>query len=302
MKLLTTTTLSLLLLLPLPLSHSVLTPLPCTDRSRLCTSFLAFPLSPNLTLPRILSMFDATAADITSDSSTNLLYVRKNCSCLTSNQYLANTTLTLTTNSGLVSPIVAAAYAGLQLPTNSTRHSHAGAVISLHLLCGCSSGLENYLLSYVTKDGDTVESLSSRFGASMDSIETVNSLPGPDHITVGQVYYIPLDSAPGQPFVAKGLISSVSSPAPDPAPSPSIYVFTEDPKHHSGGFPYGWIVGSMGVVVVVIILVLLSCVVLKSSRCLSDRGGKKDSSGNLSHKFQILKRRSFCYASGIFLL
>ena len=44
------------------------------------------------------------------------------------------------------------------------------------------------------RDGDSVESLASRFGVSMDSIESVNGIGNPDNVTVGSLYYIPLDS------------------------------------------------------------------------------------------------------------
>jgi spore germination protein YaaH len=44
------------------------------------------------------------------------------------------------------------------------------------------------------KEGDTVQSLSSRFGVSMDSIETVNGIQNPDNVTAGALYYIPLNS------------------------------------------------------------------------------------------------------------
>jgi spore germination protein YaaH len=50
------------------------------------------------------------------------------------------------------------------------------------------------LMSYVMRDGDTVQSLASRFGVSMDSIEQVNGILNPDNVTVGGLYYIPLDS------------------------------------------------------------------------------------------------------------
>lgn len=49
-------------------------------------------------------------------------------------------------------------------------------------------------MSYVMEEGDSVEGLSSRFGVSMDSIETANGMDGPDEVVVGDVYYIPLNS------------------------------------------------------------------------------------------------------------
>lgn len=86
------------------------------------------------------------------------------------------------------------AYSGLAFPPNTTRGAHAGVVVSVQLLCGCSSGLWNYLMSYVAVDGDSVQSLSSRFGVSMDRIEEVNGMLNPDNITAGDLFYIPLDS------------------------------------------------------------------------------------------------------------
>lgn len=87
------------------------------------------------------------------------------------------------------------AYDGLAfLLPNSSRLARVGAVVSLRLFCGCSSGLWNYLMSYVMKDGDSVQSLASRFGVSMDSIEQVNGIDDPDNFTVGSLYYIPLNS------------------------------------------------------------------------------------------------------------
>lgn len=81
------------------------------------------------------------------------------------------------------------------LGINSPRPARVGAVVAVQLMCGCSSGLWNYLMSYVVKDGDSVELLSSRFGVSMDSIESVNGLNNPDNITIGALYYIPLNAS-----------------------------------------------------------------------------------------------------------
>lgn len=49
-------------------------------------------------------------------------------------------------------------------------------------------------MSYVAVAGDSVQSLSSRFGVSMDRIEEVNEILNLDNITAGDVLYIPLDS------------------------------------------------------------------------------------------------------------
>lgn len=43
--------------------------------------------------------------------------------------------------------------------------------------------------------GDSIALLSSKFGVSMDSIETVNGMSGPNGVVVGDVYYIPLNSS-----------------------------------------------------------------------------------------------------------
>ncbi|VAH79337.1 unnamed protein product [Triticum turgidum subsp. durum] len=195
-------------------------PLGCSELSRVCTAFLAFRAAGNASV--LQSMFDASPADLTSDpaASPGYAFVRKNCSCLASRTYLANTTYTVPSAVPLnatAAQVAAAAYAGLAVPPPGgalQRPPRPGAVVALHLICGCSSGPWNYLLSYVGADGDTVESLSSRFGASMDAIEAANGMPGPDPITTGKVYYIPLNSVPGQPYAAMS-----SAPVPAPAPT-----------------------------------------------------------------------------------
>jgi hypothetical protein len=180
------------------------TPMTCTDTTRLCTSFVAFKPEPNQTLDVILSMFDVLPNDITVELSNglnnnngfNYHFVRKNCSCLrTTMEYASNTTFTVRSNVGFVNDIALEAYDGLafSLP-NTTRQAKVGAVVSLRLFCGCSSGLWNYLMSYVMRDGDSVESLASRFGVTMESIEQVNGIQDPDNVTLGALYYIPLNS------------------------------------------------------------------------------------------------------------
>jgi hypothetical protein len=186
-------------------------PLACSEHSRVCTAFLAFPTASasaaNATL--LESMFDAAPGDLTADAtaSPGYAFVRKNCSCLPSRTYLANTTYTIpyvaAPPNATAADVAAAAYVGLAVPPlggAAQRLPRPGAVVALHLLCGCSSGPWNYFLSYVGVDGDTVESLSSRFGASMDAIETANGMAGPDPITAGKVYYIPLNL--GEPMSA----------------------------------------------------------------------------------------------------
>lgn len=90
--------------------------------------------------------------------------------------------------------LVVEAYNGLAFLPNFTREARTGSVVSLQLFCGCSSGLWNYLMSYVMRDGDSVASLASRFGVSMDSIERVNGIENPDNVSVGSLFYIPLNS------------------------------------------------------------------------------------------------------------
>ncbi|KAK4590812.1 hypothetical protein RGQ29_021127 [Quercus rubra] len=210
-------------------SNTTTTPMNCTDTTRLCTSFLAFKPEPNQTLDVIQSMFDVLPNDITVEPSNgldnghsgfkfNYLFIRKNCSCLyTPREYATNTTFTVRSNVGFVNDIALEAYDGLafNLP-NTTRKARVGAVVSLRLFCGCSSGLWNYFMSYVMRDGDSVESLASRFGVTMESIEQVNGIGNPDNVTVGALYYIPLNSVPGEPYP-----STIDIP-PAPAPVPSV--------------------------------------------------------------------------------
>ncbi|KAG6727789.1 hypothetical protein I3842_02G142500 [Carya illinoinensis] len=291
----------LLLLLLLVQSHSLLsysTPMVCTDTTRLCTSFLAFKPQPNQTLNLIQSMFDVLANDVTIEQSSNglnYLFIRKNCSCLhTPMQYATDTTFTVRSNEGFVNDLAFRAYDGLAfLLPNTSRVARVGAVVSLRLFCGCSSGLWNYLMSYVMKDGDSVQSLASRFGVSMDSIEQVNGIDDPDNITVGAVYYIPLNSVPGEPYPLESDIP--------PTPAPSVNSFTGNQENRKAHLPYKWIFGgSLIGLALIILLSILVCVSLRSSNCFTEaqRSHTKDHDEKVSHKFQILRRPSFCCASG----
>lgn len=188
----------LVLLLPFifHLSSSYPSPLNCTETTRLCTSFLAFKPQPNQTLALIQSMFDVLPRDLTVEGNgRDYIFIRKNCSCASPiKKYLTNTTYTVRENGGFVYDKVIEAYGGLAFLPNSRRRATAGGVVWLQLFCGCSSGLWNYMMSYVMRDGDSIESLASRFGVSMDSIETANGITNPDNVTIGALYYIPLNS------------------------------------------------------------------------------------------------------------
>ncbi|KAK6125139.1 hypothetical protein DH2020_041105 [Rehmannia glutinosa] len=271
-------------------------PLNCTDTTRLCTSFLAFKPSPQQTLQVIQSMFDVLQEDITVEGNgRGYIFIKKNCSCaLGLNKYLTNTTFTVRGNNGSVYDLVIDSYDGLAyFPSNFKRAAKKGAVVALKLMCGCSSGLWNYLMSYVMQDGDSVETLASRFGVSMDSIVTVNGLPSPDNVTVGDLYYIPLNSVPGEPYpVINDTISA-------PVPAPSADNFVADHVNHKTHIPYWWIIGSLAGGLALIIIAVLLFVSLRSSGCLRGTEGNqaKDSDGKISHKFHILRNTSFCCAS-----
>nr|WIL60110.1 nodulation protein [Melilotus officinalis] len=273
-------------------------PLNCTDTRRVCTSFLAYKPQQNQSLGVIQSMFDVLASDITVEGNGwDYIFIRKNCSCASGiKKYVSNTTFTVKTNEGFVDDLVMDAYDGLILLPNTSRKARNGAVISLRLFCGCSSGLWNYLLSYVLRDGDSVESLASRFGVSMDSIEAVNGLDGPDNVTVGSLYYIPLDSVPGDPYP----LSNASPPAS--VPTPSVDNLSGEQDNHKYHVPYGWIIGGLGVGLILIILGIILCVCLRSSNCFSEsRSHEKDAEGKVSHKFQILRNPSFFCGSGRYI-
>nr|XP_043614265.1 lysM domain receptor-like kinase 3 [Erigeron canadensis] len=275
-------------------------PLNCTETSRLCTSFLAFSPTKNQTLDIILSMFDITSKDITSSSSSNYLFIRKNCSCsATSHNYLTATTYTVRRTGGSVYDIVTDAYGGLAYLSNFTRPARAGAVVSLQLLCGCSSGLWNYLMSYVMKDGDSIELLASRFGVSMDSIESVNGISNPDNVTVGALYYIPLNSVPGTPY----RVENRSIIAPAPSPVADAAGVSEEGSKHKSDLKHWWIIGSLCVGLVVVLAVVIAFVFLRSSICFNDgsRNHVKDQEDQhqpFGHKFHILRTSSFWCGSG----
>ncbi|KAG7594911.1 Serine-threonine/tyrosine-protein kinase catalytic domain [Arabidopsis thaliana x Arabidopsis arenosa] len=270
-------------------------PMNCSDTSRLCTSFLAFKPNQNQSFSVIQSMFDVLPADITADISEGYFFIKKNCSCLTTtHQYTTNTTFTIRQNVGYVYNVVVSAYSGLAFPPNTKRAARAGSVVSVQLLCGCSSGLWNYLMSYVAVDGDSVQSLSSRFGVSMDRIEEVNGILNLDNITAGDVLYIPLDSVPGEPYET----SKINPQAPSPAPASSLANgnLSDDQVNHtakSGSHvPYIWIVGGLGVVLALLVLCILVCICLRSSSCSSS---EEDGNG---HNFQILRKSGFFCGSG----
>ncbi|XP_057773150.1 lysM domain receptor-like kinase 3 [Salvia miltiorrhiza] len=274
-------------------------PLNCTDTSRLCTSFLAFKPSTQQSLPVILSMFDVLQEDVTVEGNgRDYVFIKKNCSCaLELHKYLTNTTFTVRENNGSVYGLVRESYDGLAyFPSNLTRAAKRGAVVSLRLMCGCSSGLWNYMMSYVMQEGDSVESLASRFGVSMDSIESVNEIANPDNVTVGALYYIPLNSVPGEPYPVK----NETTPTPAPAPAPSIGSIVGDQVNKKSHVPYWWIIGSLAVGLALIIVMVLLFVFLRSSGCCRGSQGSqaKDSDAKSSHKFHILRNTSFCCASG----
>ncbi|CAA2959209.1 lysM domain receptor-like kinase 3 [Olea europaea subsp. europaea] len=281
------------------LSEEYTTPLNCTDTTRLCTSFLAFKPTSKQTLPVIRSMFDVLPQDITIEGNgRDFMFIKKSCSCASGlHKYLSNTTYTVRENNGSVYDLVTEAYDGLAyFSTNFTRKARKGAVVSLRLMCGCSSGLWNYLMSYVMRDEDSVASLASRFGVSMDSIETLNGISDPDNVTVGALYYIPLNSVPGEPYPLKNF----TTPAPVPAPSADNFA---DPVNHKANVPYWWIIGSLAVGLALILIVIVIFVSLKSSSCFSGSRGSlaKDSVEKTSHEFQVLQKRSFCCASGRYI-
>ncbi|KAK6264143.1 Serine-threonine/tyrosine-protein kinase [Theobroma cacao] len=282
------------------LDSSPTTPMNCTDTSRLCTSFLAFKPQDNQTLAVIQSMFDVLPQDITVEEgdSHGYMFIKKNCSCLTTTKnYATNTTFTVRSNGAYVYDMILEAYDGLAMVPNVTRPARVGAVVSLRLFCGCSSGLWNYLMSYVMKDGDSVQSLASRFGVSMDSIEEVNGIVNPDNVTVGALYYIPLNSVPGEPYHVENDIT------PAPVPAPSADTISEIQVNHKAHVPYGWIIGGFGVGLALIILSIVVCISLRSSSCFAESHGSlaKDPDGKSSHKFHILRKPSFCCGSGRYI-
>ncbi|XP_057977428.1 lysM domain receptor-like kinase 3 [Malania oleifera] len=294
-----TTLLILLLFLRLRSLCSLTTPLNCTDTTRICTSFLAFKPEPNQTLPILQSMFDVLPQDVTVEGNgRDYVFVRKKCSCLFStHEYLTNTTFTVRESGGSVRDAVAEAYNGLALVPNATaaRAARVGAVVSLRLFCGCSSGLWNYLMSYVMREKDSVQSLASRFGVSMDSIEAINGIGNPDNVTVGALYYVPLNSVPGESYPLK----NDTTPAPVPVPAPSVSNFSAVPVNHRVHVPYGWIIGGSVVGLALIVLGIVICVSLRSPSCFAESRGThaKDYDGKNSFKFPILQT-SFCCASG----
>ncbi|XP_031488293.1 lysM domain receptor-like kinase 3 [Nymphaea colorata] len=280
---------------------TVSVPLNCSDTSRVCTSFMAYRAAANQSLALIESMFDVLPSDVTMEripeaDGYQYLFIRKNCSCFSQEkQYLSSTTFTVRENNGSVDDMVLRAYDGLLASEpNWNRTAYIGAVVSLRLLCGCSSSLWNYIMTYVVREGDTVASLASRFGVSMADIENLNGIADRNAITVGKVYYIPLMSVPGVPYTLPHAMS--------PAPPPAVFTPLAYQEHHSKHFPLGWILGSVGVGLVLILAVLL-CIWCKTFHCCSKAqlGSGNDNDGKICHKFHILRGSGFCYPSGRYI-
>ncbi|KAF8400946.1 hypothetical protein HHK36_014249 [Tetracentron sinense] len=244
-------------------------------------------------------MFDVLPEDVTVEGNgRDYLFIKKNCSCVSPiKKYLTSTTFTVKADEGSVYEMVREAYEELAFVPNATQRARAGAVVSLHLFCGCSSGLWNYLMSYVMQDGDTIQSLASRFGVSMDSIVTANGIANPDNVSVGALYYIPLNSVPGEPYPEKEI-------SPAPGPGPSVYTFSENSVNHKTHVPYGWIIGSLVIGLTLILVAVLICVSLRSSICCDEVSGSraKDPDEKISHEFHILQSctsgRYSCCKSG----
>lgn len=240
------------------------TPLHCYDTTRVCESFMAHSLQVTETLMTVQSLFDVTSADITFDQSfsgkAQFVFVKKSCSCFPSRkQYLSSTTYTVVKKGGPLAPMVEMAYEGLAQLPNASRIAHLGAVVSVDLLCGCSNNVWNYLLSYVLQDEDTLASLASRFGVSMQDIETVNNITDPNFIAVGKVYYIPMNSVPGVPYQREKQMA--------PAPSPVVAILKEAAKDTTKQHSWGLIMGLTGIALLLVLIVSLAYVFRHKLAC-----------------------------------
>lgn len=248
-----------------PASPYSTNPLHCSDTTRVCESFIAHRLQDTETLMTVQSLFDVTSADITFDQSFNdkdrYVFVKKSCSCFPfRKQYLTSTTYTVMKNGGFLAPLVEMAYEGLAQLPNASRIAHLGAVITVDLLCGCSNNVWNYLLSYVLQDQDTLASIASRFGVSMQDIETVNNITDPNFISVGKVYYIPMNLVPGVPYQRENEELA-------PAPSPVVAILKESAKETKKQHSWGWILGLIGIALLLVLIASLAYVFRHKLAC-----------------------------------
>ncbi|XP_057866328.2 lysM domain receptor-like kinase 3 isoform X1 [Cryptomeria japonica] len=279
-------------------------PLNCSDVNRVCESFISYNLAAQQTLAEVQSLFDALPKDITaeegrgSDTGSNrLLFVNKKCSCLSTKQYLINTTFTVRRKRGSLGRMLERAYEGLAwMPNNASRNVHLGAVVSLQLFCGCSSSLWNYLLTYVAQPSDSLAYLASRFGVSMQDIETVNNIADPNFLSAGTVYYIPLNSVPGVPYRIQEHI------APTPSPSATFQSVASDqgiPKDISSGFSLGWILGIVGIALLLILAVVLMWILRHKLLCCQQTKDGEAKNHNVKdiEKHPILCRSGSCFPS-----
>ncbi len=70
-------------------------------------------------------------------------------------------------------------------------------------------------MNYVVQPGDTLWSIASRFGVSMNDILRANGLASANYIYVGQTLYIPTTG--GIPFPIP-----IPTPGPGPGPGPGL--------------------------------------------------------------------------------
>ncbi|KAH9301083.1 hypothetical protein KI387_012666, partial [Taxus chinensis] len=272
----------------------------CSDVNRVCESFISYSMGPQQTLAEVQSLFDALPKDITIEEgqgSNRLIFIKKKCSCLWSKQYLSNTTFTVRRKRGSVGQMVERAYEGVAwMPNNASRSVHLGAVVALQVLCGCSSSVSNYLLTYVVRASDTLSYLASRFGVNMQDIETVNNIADPAFLSTGTVYYIPLNSVPGVPYPIQEHISPTPSPS---AISPSVASYQEVPEGISSTFSLGWILGIVGIVLVLVLAVVLMWILRHKLVCCQHTKDGKAKNHNVKdvETIHILCRSGSCLPS-----
>ncbi|KAH9288122.1 hypothetical protein KI387_032239, partial [Taxus chinensis] len=284
----------------IPASTHSTAPLNCYDTTRVCESFIAYKLQSTDTLSRVQSLFDVTSADLTSDQISDVkaryVFVKKNCGCFPAkHQYLTNTTYTVTNNDGFLAPMLERAYDGLAQLPNTSRIAHTGAVVAVNLLCGCSNNVWNYLMSYVLQDKDTLSSIASVFGVSVQDIETVNNITDPNFLLTGKVYYIPLNTVPGVPYHKE----EEMVPTPSPAAVPS----KEFVKHTKNRLLLGWILGLIGIALFLILIAVLIYALRNKFVCFQqEKTSRSNRAGQAVEKYhfhctinsQMFLRSCFC--------
>ncbi|GMH17309.1 hypothetical protein Nepgr_019150 [Nepenthes gracilis] len=243
-----------------------------------CTAYLTFRSSPPkyntpLSIAYLLNANSSAIAQLNGISSLvstipsgDLVIIPINCSCTSARSYYQyNATYTLSAGDTYFSvanntyEALTTCQAMMSQNPYGVRNLSEGLDLLVPLMCACptsnqtKSGVE-YLLTYLVKQGDTVDSIGNMFGVDKQSILDANELSG------GFIYYftpllVPLKSVPTN--------VSTSPPPPPPAQSPQTVT---TPSTGGSSSKKKWVFVVIGVGALLLLLALSSFLVWRFHR------------------------------------